>query len=69
VNATGTGNAHFFDHNRVGFNLEYKVSPDLKIDIGYIYINRLPLSEMETLNENNFLLQFTYKLKTNVKGK
>lgn len=65
VNTSGAGSEHFFYHNRIGFNLSYSVRPNIKIDIGYIYINRLPLTGEETLNENNFLLHLTYKLKDN----
>lgn len=43
-NPSGTTQHHFFDHHRLGLNLEYKVLPYLKFDIGYIHITRLPVT-------------------------
>ena len=61
-NITGTTHDHFFDHDRLGLNLEYTVLPYLKFDIGYIHIARLPLTSTTKLNENNIFLNLTYQL-------
>lgn len=63
VNITGVPHKHIFDHNRIGVNLEYKVVPNLKMDLGYMYISRLPLANTTMLYENNFYLNFTYRLR------
>lgn len=62
-NVTGTTAEHFFDHNRIGIDLEYPVLPNLKFDIGYIRIARLPLTSTTKLHENNIFLNLTYQLK------
>ena len=61
-NLSGTTQHHFFDHNRLGLNLEYKVLPYLKFDIGYIHITRLPVTSTTKLHENNIFLNLTYQL-------
>ncbi len=61
-NSTGTTHKHFFDHDRLGLNFEYKVLPYLKFDIGYIYITRLPITSTTKLHENNFFLNLTYQI-------
>ena len=58
-----TTHSHFFDHDRLGLNLEYKVLSDLKFDIGYSHITRLPITSTTMLKENNLFLNFTYQLK------
>lgn len=62
-NLSGTKYHHFFDHDRLGLNVEYKLVPNVKFDIGYIHITRLPLSGTTKLHENNLYLNFTYQLK------
>lgn len=64
ANITGVTHKHIFDHNRIGVNLEYKIVPNLKMDLGYMYISRLPLSSTTMLHENNFYLNLTYKLRS-----
>ena len=61
-NLSGTDNHHFFDHDRIGINMEYKVLPFLKFDIGYIHITRLPLISIDKQYENNLFLNVTYQL-------
>ncbi|MDE1191836.1 MAG: DUF2490 domain-containing protein [Arachidicoccus sp.] len=61
-NLSGTTQHHFFDHDRIGLNLEYTVLPYLKFDIGYIHIARLPLTGTTKLHENNIFLNLTYQL-------
>jgi hypothetical protein len=56
-----TGNP-FLDHNRLGINLEYKLMPHLKFDMGYIHIARMPKTSLYKLQENNVFLNLTYQL-------
>lgn len=62
INAKGTDVQHIFDHNRIFTNFSYKPKSSLKFDIGYIYISRLPKSNTNLIEENNFYLNFTYTL-------
>ncbi len=66
-NLSGTTQHHFFDHDRIGLNLEYKVLPNLKFDIGYIHITRLPMTSTTKLHENNIFLNLTYQLQKRTK--
>ena len=67
INLTGTTAEHNFDHNRIGFNFEYKVLPNFKIDFGYIYIVRLPIKSYSKIYENNFSMNVTYQLNKRTK--
>lgn len=60
-NVTGTKYDRFFDHGRLGLDLEYKVLPFLKFDIGYIHISRMPVTSTAKLHENNIFLNLTYQ--------
>ena len=62
-NLSGTSHHHFFDHHRLGLNVEYKVIPKMKMDMGYMYISRLPLTSTAKIYESNFFLNLTYQLK------
>ncbi|WP_140938659.1 DUF2490 domain-containing protein [Sphingobacterium lumbrici] len=64
-NVAGTPIEHVFDHDRIGLNLEYKVLPNLKFDIGYIHLTRLPIIPVtgtSKISENNIILNLTYQL-------
>ena len=61
-NLSGTTQHHFYNHDRIGLTLEFKVLPYLKFDIGYIHIARLPLTSTTKLHENNIFLNLTYQL-------
>lgn len=52
----------FYDHNRIGLLIEYAFHPDMKFEIGYMRINRIPLFKSTAIQENNFILQFRYQL-------
>lgn len=67
-NLSGTTYHHFFDHDRLGLNVEYKVLSNLKFDIGYMHIARLPLVSTTKLYEDNLYLNLTYQLKNHKKG-
>lgn len=60
LNLTGTTHDHFFDHDRLGLNVEYQIGHNLKFDMGYIYITRLPITSNSKLHESNFYLHLTY---------
>lgn len=62
-NIGGTTHSHFFDHDRIGLNLEYHFLPNLKVDIGYIHLTRLPITGNTKLKENNIIMNLTYQLK------
>ncbi|UKJ06685.1 DUF2490 domain-containing protein [Solitalea lacus] len=62
-NVSGTTVQHFLDHDRLGLNLEYKVLPNLKFDVGYIHVTRFPITSSQKLKENNIMLNLTYQLK------
>lgn len=61
-NIAGASTAHFFDHNRVGMMLEYKIAYAIKLEAGYIYINRLPLINDVPLTEQNIMLNLVFSL-------
>lgn len=68
INVTGTSSAQFPDHNRTGLNIEYSVLPNLKFDVGYIYLIRFSVPSASgniRLYENNMFLNLTYQLKNN----
>lgn len=62
INAYGTDDNHLFDQNRVLANLTFKPNDAIKFDLGYIHISRLPKSNIDLIEENNFYLNLTYTL-------
>jgi hypothetical protein len=62
INTTGTDALHIFDQNRIFTNFSYKLNSAVKLDIGYIYISRLPQINLDLIDDNNFYLNFTYTL-------
>jgi len=62
LNVSGVSSDHFFDHNRLGVLMEYKLSQKIKAELGYIYIHRLPLKHDIYLAENNAIMNITYHL-------
>ncbi len=67
-NIAGSSTAHFFDHNRIGLMMECKISNRLKLETGYININRLPLTNDVLLTEHNIMLNLTFQLKQKSKN-
>lgn len=63
INTNSPDKKHFYDHNRIGIMAGYSPVSNLKIDFGYIAINRLQKNKIETMNENNFLLMLYYTFK------
>lgn len=68
LNVAGATIEHFFDHNRVGLNLEYKVLPYLKFDIGYIHITRVTITTTTKLTENNIFVNLVYQIHKRTKA-
>lgn len=62
VNLSGISMEHFFDHNRLGFNIEQSIAPSFKVELQYMYATRLPLNNAEKFSEHNFLIYFSYTL-------
>lgn len=62
-NIAGTSTNHFFDHNRIGVMMEQKISRGLKLEAGYIYVNRLPVTNDMELTEHNFILNIIFQFK------
>ena len=60
LNVTGVEPNHFYDHNRIGLEVEYKITDGFKMNMGYLCIDRLPITERNTLQEHNILLNLTY---------
>ena len=63
LNLTNASLAHLLDHNRLYLSSIYQFSPFLKVELGYMKINRLQKSSMDLLNENNLILNCTYTFK------
>lgn len=59
-NVAGVTKAHFFDQNRVGLNVEFKATSNIKFDFGYLHLTRLPLKSNAKLYENDLFFNFTY---------
>lgn len=68
LNIIGTTYDHFYDHNRIGLSVEYKLLPYLKFDIGFIHIIRLPITNTTKLHENNIFLNLNYQLNKRIKA-
>ena len=62
INASGTNKHHIFDQNRTSTNFSYKPNSAVKLEIGYIYISRLPQINIDLIAEKNIYLNFTYTL-------
>lgn len=60
LNLSGVADGHIFDHNRIGINLESKMLENLKVDVGYMRISRLPLNNTTCVKENNLTLSLNY---------
>lgn len=61
-NLWGTDTRHRFDHDRLLFNVTWKVDHKLKFDLGYIYGSRLTKNNPDIVKEHNVVLQLHYTL-------
>ncbi|WP_448518609.1 DUF2490 domain-containing protein [Rhodoflexus sp.] len=62
INTSGAEQNQRYDHNRLIFNLNYKPMPGWRIELGYVYINRLMRKQMRHIDENNIITHFYYTL-------
>jgi hypothetical protein len=67
VNLSGVTPTHFMDQNRFEGNLEYQATPNLKLELGYLFISRLPKTTIQKIGENTFFLNLTYTLSKRMK--
>lgn len=58
----GVAENQLYDHNRLVFNINYRPNRQWRIELGYIYINRLLRNRMLYVNENNIITHFYYTL-------
>ncbi|MCS7018372.1 MAG: DUF2490 domain-containing protein [Cytophagales bacterium] len=58
----GMAEKQHYDHNRLIFNVHYKPNARWRVELGYIYINRLLRNRMELIDENNLVTHFYYTL-------
>ena len=63
VNTAGVNQDHFFDHNRIGLSVAHSFTRNMKVELSYLYINRMTKDATGTLKENRALLNVSYKLK------
>lgn len=63
MNLSGVTQKHLYDHNRTGAIVGYKPGKHFKLEAGYIYISRMPLTNIDMQYEDNFILHMTYSFK------
>ena len=56
INATNSNGLHNFDQNRVGLSFNYKLLKELKLELGYMKIERSQKTISDLLNENDIVL-------------
>ena len=59
-NTISDKSTHFFDHNRLGFLINYKPLKCFRIESGYIFTLRPKKNEPSLYTENNFLVHLYY---------
>ena len=63
LNLNSKDKEHIYDHNRIGLMGSYNPIEQIKVDFGYIRIDRLQKNSFETMAENNFLVMVYYIFK------
>lgn len=61
TNVSGLSGPHWFDHNRTAATLEIRLSKQAKVDVGYIYIYRLPLNRNHYAREHVLFLNLGWE--------
>jgi predicted porin len=56
TNVAGAPAGHTYDHNRVAGGASYQCTPWLRTEAGYLYIDRLPLANVQHVYEHNIYL-------------
>lgn len=62
LHAYGAEKNQLYDHNRLIFNINYKPNPKWRIELGYMYANRLLRNRMQYIDESNLITHFYYTL-------
>lgn len=60
VNIAGVPSLHFYDQNRLGLSMDYRVSERLRLEVGYIYLSRLPVNTLDIIDENNVFVNLSW---------
>ena len=60
-NVADSSNVISFDQNRIGTNLEFKLSSIIKVDLGYMYLIRTSTLNGDYLQENNYSLNVSFQ--------
>lgn len=63
VNALGVSSMHIFDQNRILLQLSYSPKPKWKLEVGYVHINRILLSNVDIMEDENFFINLNYKIR------
>jgi hypothetical protein len=58
----GVEKNQLYDHSRLVFNVNYKPNPLCRIELGYMYANRLLRNQMQYIDESNLITHFYYTL-------
>jgi hypothetical protein len=53
---------HIYDHNRIGALYIHQLTEKIKIETGYIYIDRLTRNHTESIDDSNFVLHLTLQM-------
>lgn len=60
-NVADSSNVISFDQNRIGTNLEFKLSSIIKVDIGYMYLIRTSTLNGDYLQQNNYSINLSFQ--------
>ena len=69
LNLLGTPVDHFYDHERLTVDVEYQVISGLKMNLGYMFLSRLPQNSKHRIHENNLFFNVSYVIPTHASGK
>ncbi len=62
INSNSTNGVHNFDQNRLGINLSYNPTKKIKIDLGFMKVERSQRNSIDNLLENNIVLNTYFTL-------
>lgn len=63
LNVLGTPVAHLMDQNRVCGGLQWKPGKHTSVELGYIYLSRLPATGDLMATEHNFFVQYSFLIR------
>uniref|UniRef100_UPI004049A89F DUF2490 domain-containing protein n=1 Tax=Flavobacterium sp. TaxID=239 RepID=UPI004049A89F len=63
LHVAGVEPTHLLDHNRLFAQYAHKFKGGFKLELGYIYISRLPKNNTELLFDSNWVCNLTYSFK------